>query len=1261
MRDARMQYRMEGTIMDKYQSWFRFSASSVRPNDSCFHVGLNVGYKALLQAPKSSHLTARYFSRSPRVCREPSLLFPSSSIFDEQASPPLVAQPEPGHGEGARYPSQSQVIAASSRAIVGVTTFDIRLFPLTQTVGRCSTLGAMSADSPITILLAKTKSNDNDVKTDAITKLQLELEGNTEVGTAPSIHASPSPSDYGQQPVPAPDPHRVHELRYALLAFLPNGGVIDRLGEPRETARAIAKDTLVLLGAAAFKFSGPAPASALRQKDHKVETLFVVLDKFLKDVGFGSKVWRVREQTILTLVELRRLHRQFPIRPFLSPLVEALEDSDGSVRDCARQSVITLFSGHAASDGARADLKNEMGRKGVRKADYSGSESSGAKVGASGAGDVRQTVTPSGVVSRPPLNSRTHTRTVSRELPRSNSRAAMVDEVLPPANVPSVIAAVFIASSRDLEPEFSRMMPPFELASLRTTVSANTCLLYSDLAVALGPLLDPFVDMLFLQLLRMAGFTKKIAAQQSQASVTSIISNTSCQPRVVIPHLSSFIQEKTVQARQFVLGHLIDKLLRKGLTDPNPGVKSKAREAYWIFQSVWPAEALIIMNSLDAVGRKQLEKANPDPRGVPAIAETEVRTPAKKSSVAAAIAASRAKAKAIATAPPTLRHAATSGANAANKASSPAQTAGRASFREIIRIFIYSIQTQHLSCISEFLLYFAFSIYFCHIPRFDSSTSDDVPPSDQGTCIKVKLSSRPPPPSHPRAISPPSFLPTGPSSPLSRSNGHGPALNHFTPMARSLNPLPQDSDSDDGDHGLDLASPTARHLIPIFIHITPSFTVFRKDLIPPRLNQPDCIPVEDALRAAAEQAESSAERLNELMEPDQLHVSPIPPSLILNSGTAHIPSTPMNRLTTRGVLKELELFQNSPAVKGSPSVMDRLYENKHQTGWWLKRKSLLDAGTPLKPEQESQSQELRSHIKALQDGSANVRTLQKLILLCNANPAVPSDGLFSPLGVLPSSPLPARGTVGVLQGDIWQGGKMFDELTKPLITFIRDTKDDELIEYGLCVVWEMVENQASYLDEAEVFSLLFHLRYANTHPILEATSTVRDALISRQEPVYGLKTLHACLSEFLSQPVPNCVEGRPDTSHVRTSSHAFGIIGLGKLIMRLPAEILEDELPLLKTTLTSVLDERDPSRTTIREAAYASIVAAQAILRDETRLFKLLDGLELSKKNLLTYYFDKHAARGVVEEVWNGWKWEAEEKVVKELLRLDTKISTPVK
>lgn len=91
-------------------------------------------------------------------------------------------------------------------------------------------------------------------------------------------------------------------------------------------------------------------------------------------------------------------------------------------------------------------------------------------------------------------------------------------------------------------------------------------------------------------------------------------------------------------------------------------------------------------------------------------------------------------------------------------------------------------------------------------------------------------------------------------------------------------------------------------------------------------------------------------------------------------------------------------------------------------------------------------------------------------------------------------------------------------------------------------------------------------------------------------------------------------------------------------------------------------------RTTVREAAYATIVAAQAVLRDEIRLFSLLDGLGTSKKNLLTYYFDKHGARGAVEGVKISGTaapghelGEEDEKVVKELIRLDAKISTPVK
>lgn len=45
-----------------------------------------------------------------------------------------------------------------------------------------------------------------------------------------------------------------------------------------------------------------------------------------------------------------------------------MEDTDGNVRACATPSIIGLFTGPGVTDAARADLKKEMTKKGVRKA-----------------------------------------------------------------------------------------------------------------------------------------------------------------------------------------------------------------------------------------------------------------------------------------------------------------------------------------------------------------------------------------------------------------------------------------------------------------------------------------------------------------------------------------------------------------------------------------------------------------------------------------------------------------------------------------------------------------------------------------------------------------------------------------------------------------------------------------------------------------------------------------------------------------------------
>ena len=81
----------------------------------------------------------------------------------------------------------------------------------------------------------------------------------------------------------------------------------------------------------------------------------------------------------------------------------------------------------------------------------------------------------------------------------------------------------------------------------------------------------------------------------------------------------------------------------------------------------------------------------------------------------------------------------------------------------------------------------------------------------------------------------------------------------------------------------------------------------------------------------------------------------------------------------------------------------------------------------------------------------------------------------------------------------------------------------------------------------------------------------------------------------------------------------------------------------------------DKSSLIVRESAAAAIIAAQLVLRDETHLFALLDGLADEKKNLLAYLFDKHSARGSIPTTGSTGidKWQ------KEIRRLDTRASTP--
>jgi CLIP-associating protein 1/2 len=119
------------------------------------------------------------------------------------------------------------------------------------------------------------------------------------------------------------------------------------------------------------------------------------------------------------------------------------------------------------------------------------------------------------------------------------------------------------------------------------------------------------------------------------------------------------------------------------------------------------------------------------------------------------------------------------------------------------------------------------------------------------------------------------------------------------------------------------------------------------DSHPPSVPQPI---VEDALRARAEQAQNAAERLLELVEPED----PQPQaSLLLNNGTAsrtrkvqaptltaqiRTPSTPTNKSAT--VWNQAAAFRDSPAQQATPSLMTdvlRPTTTRVDGAWWRKR------------------------------------------------------------------------------------------------------------------------------------------------------------------------------------------------------------------------------------------------------------------------------------------------------------------------------------
>ena len=194
------------------------------------------------------------------------------------------------------------------------------------------------------------------------------------------------------------------------------------------------------------------------------------------------------QQSLIYLTALRKANPGQPLRGWSSLLVGALEDSDGAVRDTARESVISIFTMPDVGNAARADLKKEMLKAGVRRTTSEavlkgvlGGSASTASPGSSINGDLplaSLSMTKESVESQPVPVPAASSKPAGRgdrllKRPKDMSNEAILADIEaqaaaaapPPSTIDNnagEVKIVYIASRKDLEHEFKNMAVHFE-------------------------------------------------------------------------------------------------------------------------------------------------------------------------------------------------------------------------------------------------------------------------------------------------------------------------------------------------------------------------------------------------------------------------------------------------------------------------------------------------------------------------------------------------------------------------------------------------------------------------------------------------------------------------------------------------------------------------------------------------------------------------------------------------------------------------------
>jgi hypothetical protein len=198
-------------------------------------------------------------------------------------------------------------------------------------------------------------------------------------------------------------------------------------------------------------------------------------------------------------------------------------------------------------------------------------------------------------------------------------------------------------------------------------------------------------------------------------------------------------------------------------------------------------------------------------------------------------------------------------------------------------------------------------------------------------------------------------------------------------------------------------------------------------------------------------------------------------------------------------------------------------------------------------------------------------------------------------------------------------------------------QSEELHAAALVVLQRLISHQHALLAatnrEAALLALLLQLRRRRRERATQsACEALVDAWTARTEPILGLGTLMAALDVALGKrrapaaaaaaAATNGNGSAPSAAEeaARVRVYTLGLRSLGRLLLRLPPELVEEELPRAKLLITAAFGA---PAVELRLAATQVIVAAHARMHDTPTLFRILAPLEESQRDLLTYYISK--------------------------------------